>query len=409
MLSARSRNNVRIATLFLLLSASLLAAQDRPLAPHARSAILIDQDTGSVLYEANADAPQIPASLAKMMTLHLAWCRIEEGLMKQSDPVNISKRAWSRSQETGSSLMFLEPGQRVTVGEIMRGIAVVSGNDAAVAMAEHLGGSVESFVSMMNEEARRLGFHTLKFTDPAGIDADNRVTARDFAGFCRIYIEKHPAALKELHSVKEMIYPLPQNLPEGDPRPAQPIKQQSQNNLLGGDLGVDGLKTGHLDARNYTGAFTAERDGMRLIAVLLGIEGPTAAAGKRNRSDDTNALLSYGFTNFATVHPAVPHLPVVRVWKGAVNELTLTMAKAPVLTDRRDAVAHIVSSVTAEPGIIAPVSRGAKLGEVVYTADGRVLARFDLVAASEVKQAGFIKGAIHSLRLAIRSLFGKGL
>jgi serine-type D-Ala-D-Ala carboxypeptidase (penicillin-binding protein 5/6) len=261
----------------------------------------------------------------------------------------------------------------------------------------------------MNEEARRLGLRSLKFTDPAGIEAHNRVTAREFAAFCRLYMERHPTALKALHSVKEMIYPLPQNLPEGDTRPAQPIRQQTQNNLLDGELGVDGLKTGHLDAHNYTGAFTAERDGMRLIAVLLGIEGPTAAAGKRNRTDDASALLSFGFANFTTVHPAVPRIPVVRVWKGVANEVTLTMRAAPVITDRREAVARIVSSVTAEPGVVAPVQRGAKLGEVVYAADGRVLARFDLLAASDVKQAGFLKRAFHSLCLAVRSLFGRGL
>jgi serine-type D-Ala-D-Ala carboxypeptidase (penicillin-binding protein 5/6) len=400
---------VRVSVFLVLLSASFLAAEDRPSAPHARCAILIDQATGTVLYESNADAPQIPASLTKMMTLHLAWCRIEEGLMKRDDPVVISKRAWSRSQASGSSLMFLEPGQLVTVGELMRGIAVVSGNDAAVALAEHIGGSVESFVSLMNEEARRLGFRSMKFSDPAGIEADNTVTAREFASFCRLYIERHPTALKELHSVREMIYPLPQNIPEGSPRSAQPIRQSSQNTLLGNELGVDGLKTGHLDARNYTGAFTAERDGMRLITVLLGIEGSTGTLGKKNRDDDATALLAYGFRTYATVHPAVPRLPVVRIWKGAVNEVTLTMAGSPVITDRRDAVAHIVSEVTAEPAVMAPVKRGAKLGEVVYKADGRVLGRFDIVAASDVKQAGFLKSAIHSLRIAVRSLFGKGL
>lgn len=406
---ARAAARVSACAFLLLLSASARAAEANPPALHARAAVLMDQATGSVLFERDADASRIPASLTKLMTLHLAWRRIEEGRMGQDDPVAISRRAWSRSQAVGSSLMFLEPGQKVTVGELMRGIAVVSGNDAAVALAEHIGGSVESFVSLMNEEARRLGLRSVRFVDPAGIEAANTVTARDFAAFCRLYIDMHPTALQELHSVEEMTYPLPQNLPEGDPRPAQPIRQRSQNTLLGGSLGIDGLKTGHLDARNYTGAFTAERDGMRLIAVLLGIEGSTGTAGKANRNEDASALLSYGFRSFATVRPAVPRLPVVRVWKGSANEITLTMERSPVITDRRDAVADMVSFVTVEPAVVAPVKRGAKLGEVVYKGGGRVLGRFDLVAASEVKQAGFLKRTVHSIRLAVRSLFGMGL
>jgi D-alanyl-D-alanine carboxypeptidase (penicillin-binding protein 5/6) len=409
MLPARSRTVARAFAFCLLLPAAIATTDAQSLTPHSNAAVLIDQATGTVLYESNADSPLTPASLAKLMTLHLAWSRIEEGSLKESDPVTVSQRAWSRNQAEGSSLMFLEPGQRVTVGELMRGIAVISGNDAAVALAEHIGGSVESFVDLMNEESRRLGFRSMRFVDPAGIDAENRITAREFASFCRIYIDLHPTALRELHSVKEMAYPMPQNLPEGASRPAQPIRQQSQNTLLWGDLGVDGLKTGHLDPRNYTGAITAEQDGMRLIAVLLGIEGGTAAIGKRNRADDAGSLLSYGFRTYATVRPAVPRLPTVRVWKGATNEITLTMEKAPVLTDRRESLARLDGSVTAEPAVVAPVSRGAKLGEVVYKADGRILGRFALVAAEEVKQAGFIKRAFHSLRLALRSLFGLGL
>ncbi len=167
--------------------------------------------------------------------------------------------------------MNLGQGQIVTVEELMKGVAIASGNDAAAALAEYVAGSSEAFVRRMNEEARFMGYSVMHFADPAGLSTENRVTAREFADFCRRYIELHPEALAELHSLREFDYPLPQNVPGGRLSGQATRKQYNGNYLVWDGIGVDGLKTGHLDNANFTAAITARRGDTRLIAVLLGV------------------------------------------------------------------------------------------------------------------------------------------
>ncbi len=193
-------------------------ADGRPAAAfvlHARSAILIDQITGRVLFEHNADQALVPASLAKLMSLHIVFEKLEERSIHRDDVVAITSNAWADNQAPGSSLMDLGPGQIVTVEELMKGMAVASGNDAATALAEYVAGSTEKFVRLMNEEASFMGYSVTRFTDPSGVGAGNLTTAREFADFCRRYITAHPEALEELHSLREFDYPLPQNMADG--------------------------------------------------------------------------------------------------------------------------------------------------------------------------------------------------
>ena len=247
----------------------------------ARSAILIDQASGRVLYQRNADQPYVPASLAKLMSLHIVYQKLQDRTISRSDVVSLSANAWANHQAPGSTLMHLGPGQIVTVEELMKGMAVASGNDAATALAEYVAGSTQRFVQLMNEESRFLGYTVTHFTDPSGVGEENRVTAREFADFCRRYIESNPEALSELHSLREFEYPQRQNMPGGGLVPRGTKKQYNSNYLVWDDLGVDGLKTGHLDNDNFTAAITARRGDTRLIAVLLGVPGTSLTDGAR--------------------------------------------------------------------------------------------------------------------------------
>ena len=375
-----------------------------PFALSARSAILIDQTTGRVLFQRNADEPLVPASLAKLMCLHIVYEKLEDRSIRRDDVVTITPNARAEKQAPGSSLMNLEPGQIVTVGELMRGVAVASGNDAAIALAEYIAGSAEKFLRMMNDECRFLGYSVTRFTDPAGVRADNRVTAREFADFCRRYIELHPQALAELHSLREFQYPLPQNMPAGRRAPRSAKKQYNGNYLIWEGFGVDGLKTGHLDGENFTAAVTAKRGGMRLVAVLLGVPGRSLADGARNRAIDGMRLLSYGFGNFKTLEVEAPRLEPVRVWKGVARELAIAPA-GPVRLTARDAERENLScSVVIPRAVVAPVARGQEVGDLLYESEGEEVGRIRLVAAEGVQSAGFLRRAWDSILMGLSAI-----
>lgn len=384
--------------------AGSVKAAPPPLQLNVKSAILLDYATGQVLFEQNADQPIPPASLTKLMTLHLAYKKIAEGAIKKDQLVNIGKDAWAATMP-GSSLMFLEPGQIVTVGEIMKGIAIPSGNDAAIALADHIAGNVPAFVALMNKEAQDLGFTHMHFADPAGLSPDNVVTAREYAQFARYYIQAHPEALTELHSQPDFTYPMPQNLP-ADKKDEKPIHQYNRNNLLG-ELGVDGLKTGFIDQSGYNIALTAKQGDMRLVAVILGAPGANEVEGSRNRAEAGRALLQYGFQNFVTVKPPMPAIKPVRVWKGSANEVALETEQPMLLTVARGLETKLTSTVHQEDTVTAPVTKGEKFGEVIWAADGKEVAKFNLVATSDVKQGGFLKRLWDSIRLMVAGWFNR--
>ncbi len=411
----RHRNSVRrligIIALLAILGSMLVGlgatanAAPPELQLKVKSAILLDYATGQVLFEQNADQPIPPASLTKLMTLHLAYKKIAEGSLKKDDKVQVRPEAWA-AKMPGSSVMFLEPGQIVTVGEIMKGIAIPSGNDAAIALAQHIAGSVDAFVDMMNKEAQAMGFTHLHFTDPAGLNNTNVVTAREFAEFARRYIELHPESLTELHSVTEFTYPLPQNLAP-DKKDTPSVKQYNRNTLLGVVEGVDGLKTGFIEESGYNIAVTAKRGDMRLVAVLLGAPGNNDVEGSRNRAEAATAALQWGFQNFATVKPALPAVKPVRVWKGAVSEVTPEPVKDVYITVARGLETKLTATVHQEESVTAPVKAGDKLGEIIFAADGQEVAKVPLVAKAEIKQGGFFKRLWDSVVMAVRGWFKK--
>jgi serine-type D-Ala-D-Ala carboxypeptidase (penicillin-binding protein 5/6) len=384
-------------------------ADGRPAAPFplkARSAILIDQVTGRVLFEYNADQPLVPASLAKLMSLHIVYEKLEDRSIHRDDVVAITSNAWADNQVPGSSLMDLGPGQIVTVEELMKGMAVASGNDAATALAEYTAGSAAKFVRLMNEEAKFMGYTVTRFTDPSGVGPGNRTTAREFADFCRRYIALHPRALEELHSLREFEYPLPQNMADGHLTPYRTKRQFNPNYLVWDDFGVDGLKTGHLDDDNFTAAITARRGDMRLIAVLLGVPGKSLVDGSRNRAEDGMNLLSYGFRNYSTLELDPPILPSIRVWKGVARDLPIAPEEPVYVTVRQAELQKLMYTIDIPAPVTAPVSRGRKIGFLVYSAGSKEVARIPVVAQKTIELAGLVHRAWDSALLGLSAVFG---
>ena len=346
----------------------------------------------------------VPASLAKLMTLHIVFQKLADRTISRSDVVTLSSNAWAEHQAPGSTLMNLGPGQIVTVEELMKGTAIASGNDAATALAEYVAGSTSAFVRMMNDEARFMGYVTMKFTDPAGVGEGNRVTARELADFCRRYIDLHPGALEELHSLREFDYPLPQNMPWVQFARLETKKQYNGNWLVWDGIGVDGLKTGHLDDENFTAAITARRGGTRLIAVLLGVPGISLDDGGRNRMGDGMALLTWGFRSFATVDLDTPRLPAVRVWKGEKGGVPVSLAEPVRLTVRPEELSKLTYTVLARTPLIAPVYKGQQVGDLVYAAGTEEVGRVALLAAADIDGAGILRWTWDSIILGLSAM-----
>ena len=293
--------------------------------------------------------------------------------------------------------MFLGPGQKLSLDELILGLTVSSGNDAAIAAAHLLSGGVGPFVERMNREARALGLTDTRFADPSGLSADNITTARDFARFCRIYAGVHPEALETYHAVGEFTYPEDHNVEM--PGRFHRITQSNRNTLLGEYPGLDGLKSGYIDESGYNLAATAEREGMRLIAVLLGGDGETHPEGRRRIAADARALLDYGYTRYALIKPRQIRLEPVDVWKGRLDRVmpvpggelraVIPKSRLPLLTTR----------VEYDTPLIAPVLHRETIGRIVLLAGREELARFPLLAEREVEEAGFLKRWIHAVRL----------
>jgi serine-type D-Ala-D-Ala carboxypeptidase (penicillin-binding protein 5/6) len=406
MSSTRSPRPFSLVVIFCLLisSASALAAAPRsqrssgPVPPdlYARCAILIEAQTGTVLFEEQADTVVPPASLTKLMTMHLALQEIAAGRLDPDEWVVPPRDAWAKNMPYRSSVMFLGPRQRLSVATLLQGLVVVSGNDAAVAVADLVAGSVPAFVAMMNREAEQLGYSTMHFVEPAGISADNRITAREYADFCRRFIQMHPGALKSFFSPRQFTYPLPENRMDGNGE--KPVTQSNTNGLLGSYRGADGLKTGYIVESGYNLAATAEREGMRLISVVLG-EPYTAGrvSGATLRVRESGTLLDYGFDNFVTVQPRYDAPAPVRVWKGRARSITLSPRSEPVVALLREKAPGVTAMVERMTDIEAPVHSGQVLGSVVVSLEGRELARFALVADSAVERGGILRRILDSI------------
>ncbi len=355
----------------------------------ARAVVIMDQATGSILYAKSPDLAIPPASLTKLVMLHVVYLEIAAGRLSRDELLTIDARDCSPFVPFGSTLMYLAPGMRVSVIDLMRGAAVVSGNDAAFALARRVSGSNEDFARLMNAEMMRLGLDELHFVEPSGLSEKNQVTARQFAQFCRYYIAAHPESLKELHSLGSIEFPRLEHATASF-KPKVGIIQRNKNNLIADYLGCDGLKTGYIFESGFNLAATASREGTRFVMVTLGGgSGSSASGGGDQRVRDGTRLLDFAFAGWKTASPALPPFPVLRAWYGEEPRLALQATSPLAVTIPPDQLSDLAVRVEVPRYVEAPIKAGEKLGEVVYTSGSRVVRRVDLVAAKAVERGNF--------------------
>jgi D-alanyl-D-alanine carboxypeptidase (penicillin-binding protein 5/6) len=361
----------------------------------ARAAALIDAETGTVLFLHNFDTVIAPASLAKLMTLHLAQRAIRQNKTTADKIAVLPPETWADNQPPRSSLMFLARNQTVTLGELLLGLAVSSGNDAAVAVALNLAPSMEAFIAMMNAEAGRLGLVSTHFVEPAGISPENTTAALDFARFCRAYIAEHPQSLALLHSVQHFAYPLPANTGGG---PTRTIVQYNRNTLLNTLYGVDGLKTGYINEAGYNIALTAKRGQTRFIAVLLGAENEDA------RDKDGEALLEWGFANFRTLFFDAAFLPHARIWCSKEKNYPLKTGGDLFFTVSTKRAVVIQQDLELLPFLKAPLAAGEQAGTIVISDSGGELYRVPMILEKDAARGNFFRSLVDNITVGFKKL-----
>ncbi|MDA3957952.1 D-alanyl-D-alanine carboxypeptidase family protein [Oceanispirochaeta sp.] len=354
--------------------------------------VLMDYNTGRILFERNGESVIPPASMTKVMTLFLTYEAIEKGQLKKEDLITIDEAGSSFSRPPFSSLMLLEEGQTVTVLDLMRGLAVSSGNDAAYALAHILGPGKEAFIDKMNGKARELGLKKTRFVDPDGWSEYNSVSPRDFAILSRSYIQKYPEALTELHSLLFMVYPLPGNMPEGIEFQIQvPRKKRNTNLLLERFEGVDGLKTGYIDESGFNFTATALREGQRLISVIMGIRTESYYQGIRRRAEETEVLLNFGFKEFIPQTLKAPEIPDVRVWFSRDQYIEPLVRESAAVMLGFDEKISVYSQIHLNENLRAPLAGDTIIGSVDYYLGETFLGSADILTSSDVPEGSFIQ------------------
>jgi len=341
-----TRLSCALITLVFLFATSAYAqsAMPAPAPPiiGAKSYLVIDGTTGHELASLNPDAPLAPASLTKIMTTYVVFKALRQGQINLGDEVTISERAW----RTPGSRMFIEVGTRVKIDDLLMGMVVQSGNDASVALAEHIAGTEGVFAQMMNQHAQQLGMLSSNFLNATGLPAEGHVTtARDLATLARALITEFPDYYAR-HSTKEFTY--------------NDIKQSNRNSLLWRDPSVDGMKTGHTDDAGYCLVSSAKRDGMRVISVVLG------TSSTRSRTDGSQALINYGFRFFETrlLYKAGEEITTARVWQSENITSRLGVLEDLYITVPRGSYEKLESTVDIPAIVEAPIAAGQPVAEL---------------------------------------------
>jgi len=335
---------------------------------NAREAFIMDFDTGTVLLDKEGDTLTEPASMTKMMTVHMLFKHIKDGRVSMDDTFHVSEKAWRK----GGSKMFVEVNSDVSVSDLLHGIIVQSGNDAAIVVAEGLAGTEDAFATEMTEEARNIGMTKSVFKNATGWPAEGHlVTVHDLATLARDTIRSFPELYK-LYSVKEFTY--------------NGIRQPNRNPLLGTSAGVDGLKTGHTETAGYGLTASAERDGRRLILVVNGL------GSVRERRTESQKLLDWGFREFDNYDLFAKDETVgsANVWLGAETKVDLVSDKDILLTLPRSARNDMKVSVVYEGPIPAPITKGAQVASLKVEMADQETREFPLYAAHDVGRLGFI-------------------
>lgn len=371
----------RLVLLVGLLFAGAVSAQTQsvpiPAPPSlaSDSYILMDFASGEVLVDQNSHDPRDPASLTKIMTAFVVFSELSAGNMSLEDEVLVSEKAW----RAPGSRMFIEVGDWVSVENLLRGMIIQSGNDASVALAEHIAGTEETFAALMNQYAAELGMINTNYTNAAGLpEPDHYSSAADTAQLVRALIERFP----EFYSFySERVFTW------------NDIEQLNRNRMLWRDPTVDGVKTGYTQAAGYCLATSAYRDGMRLISVVMG------ASSANARIEQSQSLLNYGYRFFEShqLYAAGEPIQQARVWKGAEQTVDLGLADSLNLVIPLRSYANLNAQISIDATLEAPLEAGQVVGHVRISLDQELLAEADLITLQPVAQAGFFRRAIDSV------------
>lgn len=383
--------NFLVFLFFSLLIATTANAEDAELATPAAPTIaasgyiLMNYDSGKVLAENNADVKLAPASLTKIMSVYVVFREISNGHLHLDDLVTISQKAW----ETPGSRMFVEVGNQVKVEDLLKGVIIQSGNDASVALAEHIAGDESTFADMMNQHAVRLGMKNSHFEDSNGLPIENHyTTARDLAILTQALIKEFPDYYRWF-SQKEFTF--------------NNIVQHNRNQLLSRDETVDGVKTGFTDAAGYCLVASALRNDMRLISVVMGASSPNA------RANENQNLLNYGFRFFEAhkLYQGKTALTEARIWKGDTKNIQLGLAEDFYVSIPRRHYNDLKAVLTIDKKITAPIKEGTKLGTVNVTLKDELVGSKDLIALKSVEQGNIIQRIYDSAMMMLEKPDGQ--
>lgn len=380
----------------------------------AKSAILLDVSNGNILYEKNADEVIPPASMTKLFAMYVVEEEIASGRFSYDQVIPLPPESWACNMPPHSSLMFLGKGQKVTMEELLLGLSICSGNDAAYALAYTVSGSMEAFVERMNLVASDLGLEHTHFVESSGYSELNQTTAREMAEFAAVYLRRHPQSLHRFHSVLDFTYPKAKNLAAGDKPLAQdfsqglpqkitmPITQQNTNPLLGKLEGCDGLKTGYIDESGYNLSLTAVRGQTRFLSVTMGGPGNNAKEGQAGRVHDGTELMEWAFKNFADISLEVKvHPYLVRSFNASEKMIRLV----PAFTESTFTVPYVTGSNMAEnldtvrievqlPDYCwGAVEQGSVQGKIVISAADYILQEIPLVADRNLNKGNVLSAA----------------
>ena len=372
--------------LFIFLAAGNLHAASSliPSAPQvsATSYLVMDADTGKVVLSGKADERFAPASLTKMMTSYIVDYELDKGNIGKDDLVLVSEKAW----RTPGSRMFIKEGTQVKLEDLLKGIIIQSGNDASVAVAEHIAGSESAFADLMNQHAKLLGMKNTHFANATGLPAEGHFsTAKDLAILAKSIIKKFPEHYG-IYSEKYFTY--------------NQIRQPNRNKLLWRDHTVDGIKTGHTEEAGYCLVASAKRDGMRLISVVMG------TSSEESRAQESQKILAYAFRYFRThkLYGSDEILNTAKVWGGLEDQVRLGLSEALAVTIPRGQADQLEATMDVDKVIKAPVVKGQEYGVVRVTLNGEDVVRVPLIAMENVSEGGILKKIWHTIMLFFMSL-----
>ena len=377
----------------------------------AEAAILIDVSNGCIIWEKNADKVIPPASMTKLFAMYVVEKEVAAGNLGYDDIIALPPECWACNMPPHSSLMFLGKGQIVTLEELLLGLSIASGNDAAYALAYAVCGSMEAFVERMNQAALDAGLTHTHFVESSGYSEENMTTAREMAAFCRLYILEHPDSLKRFHSVSSFTYPKARNMARGDHYGPQDwsqglpetitmgITQENTNPLLGRLAGCDGLKTGYIDESGYNLALTVERDGTRFLSVTMGGKGRDTREGQQGRIADGTEIMETAFSIFRDYDlSGLEETYFIKVYGSKTKALNLVPAleTAPLCvpfvtgTSIAENLMNVKVSITTPDYLQGQIIAGSEYGEIKITLGDYLLQTIPLVADRSTEKAGWI-------------------